>query len=275
MTNEMKKLLIKVAYNGKNYCGFQSQKNGVTVQEKLTEAAAITFGCQCNVTGCSRTDSGVHAKGFCASVSPAVSESECDGDRDGDWMTVPHDKVRTVFNNHLPHDIAVVDVALVDADFHPRYDVMSKEYIYVISDSGVRDPFRDGLVMRVPNRITDDEIEAMDAAARQFCGTHDFRAFMASGSKIETTVRTVYGASVRRIAGDLVFAVSADGFLYNMVRIMTGTLLGVRQGKIAPRDITAIIDSRDRGNAGITVPPDGLYLNRVEYTKPVSWIHGD
>ena len=268
----MRKLLIKAAYNGKNYCGFQSQKNGVTVQGKLTEAAKIAFKTQCLVTGCSRTDSGVHAKGFCATVIPASLESAQSEGQNDDWTCVPPDKICEVLNNYLPHDIAVIDAAFVGTDFHPRYDAESKEYSYVISDRGVRDPFRDGLVTRVLYKISDDAVHLMNIAAESFCGTHDFRAFMAAGSKIETTVRTVHRAEVKRIGDDIVFEVSADGFLYNMVRIMTGTLLAVAQGKIAANDIVKIIQSQDRRNAGVTVPPDGLYLNKVEYTKPVEWM---
>lgn len=266
----MKKLLLKVAFNGKNYCGFQFQKNGITVQEKLTQTANSIFRQKCLVTGCSRTDSGVHANGFCVTVVPEASEYECD-----EWCRIPRDKIHTVFNIQLPPDIAVMDTAFVDAGFHPRYDVEYKEYIYKILDDERRNPFDEGFVYRLPRRIPDEAVEKMKEASLHFVGTYDFMSFMAHGSKVEDTVRTVKYAEIQRDGRLLIFRTAADGFLYNMVRIMTGTLLDVSCGKITPDDIPEIIKAKGRQRAGATVPPDGLYLSKVEYTEKIDWFFGE
>lgn len=264
----MKKLLIKIAFNGRDYCGFQWQKNGITIQEKLNGAANALFSRKCMVTGCSRTDSGVHSNGFCATIVPADVNAES-----VEWCKIPADKIRTAFNIHLPQDISVIDTAFVDFDFHPRYDVEYKEYIYKITNDEIRNPFEFGLTYRIPRYIPDKSFADMREAAQNFVGAHDFRAFMAFGSKITDTVRDVKYADLDRTEDgkNITFKVAADGFLYNMVRIMMGTLIDVSFGKKSPGDIIKIIESRERRNAGITVPPDGLYLNKVEYKEKIHW----
>lgn len=264
----MKKLLFKIAFNGKNYMGFQSQKNGRTIQEKLTESAELLFGQKCLVTGCGRTDSGVHANGFCITVIPENCESD-------DWCKIPFHKIHKEFNIRLPSDIKATDTAFVDMDFHPRYDVEWKEYIYKISDDERPNPFNEGLVYKTMKKIPDESVEKMKQAACNFVGKYDFKAFMAKGSKIEDTVREIKYAEIERDENILTFRVAADGFLYNMVRIMTGTLIEVSEGKINPDEIKDIILSGERRRAGMTAPPDGLYLNKIEYTKEISWLIGN
>ena len=253
----MSKILLYISFVGTNYCGYQIQPNGVTIQQRLNEAAEALFGYPCDVVGCSRTDSGVHAAQFCATVSKKG---------EGHLLTtVPTNKIPLAISKYLPSDISVYLAREVDDDFHARYDVVSKEYIYRIWNSQVRNPFEEGRSYHYPKAISRESINLMNEAAKHFIGTKDFTSFMAADSKIVDATRTVYSAEVERY-GDLVtFRVSANGFLYNMVRIMTGTLLAVAEGKILPENIDAIIESKDRSRAGFTAPPCGLYLNKVDY----------
>ena len=251
------KILLYIAFLGTNYCGYQIQPNGITVQQRLNEATAALFGFDCDIVGCSRTDSGVHAHCFCATVAKKGT---------GELNTsIPIDRIPLALANYLPNDISVFKATSVENDFHPRYDVKYKEYVYRIWNRRERDPFMFDRAWHYPKLIDDATLEKMNDAARRFIGTHDFAAYMASDTKIKDTVRTIYDAEVTR-QGDIVeFRVSANGFLYNMVRILTGTLISVAEGKISPNDIDGITLSRDRRRSGITVPPEGLYLNKVIY----------
>ena len=251
------KLLIKLSYLGKDFCGYQAQKDKRTVQTELNRAAGELFGFDCDITGCSRTDSGVHANCFCATVN---KHGEPGLETDIDVHKIPR-----AMSAHLPEDIAVFHAEWVDDEFHARYDVKYKEYIYKINNSHVRDPFLEGRAWHYSRVLDDEAVKRMNDAAAQYVGTHDFSAFMAQGSNVSTTVRTVVAASVEKIGNEIIFRVAADGFLYNMVRIMTGTLTSVGEGKISPDDIAKIIESKDRSNAGMTAPAHGLYLNKVVY----------
>ena len=252
----MSKILLKIAYDGTNYNGYQLQNEKPTIALMLNQASRDAFGFECDVKGCSRTDSGVHAYGFCATVEPRDKSNK---------ITVPVSKIPIAMNIKLPDDISVLEAEEVSDDFHPRYDVKSKEYIYKIHDSQIPDPFYRNYVLEYGKKITDEGIERMNEACKYFLGAHEFDSFMSVGSKIEDTKRTVYSASVKR-KGDLVeFSVRADGFLYNMVRIMVGTLLKVETGKIQPSEISNIISAKNRNLAGFTARPCGLYLNFVEY----------
>ena len=260
------KLLVKVRYDGAAYCGFQVQPNGTSVQAVLTRAAEDVFGFPVNVTGCSRTDAGVHALGYVAALEPK------DESRRGDaWCTIPAGRVHRAFSHALPPDVAVVGAALAPDTCHPRYGVVSKEYIYRLSDAPADDPFLRGRVCRRP-KITPEGEALMRDAAGLFLGTHDFAGFMAAGSKITDTTRTVTAVSLSRDGdGCLVFAVRADGFLYNMVRIMAGTLLDVAAGHKTAADVRRALDTADREAAGFTAPPEGLYLRDVTYPEPIAW----
>lgn len=251
------KLLLKISFLGTNYCGYQVQPDKPTVQQKLNEASARIFGFDCDVVGCSRTDSGVHANEFFVCISKkGENELEC---------TIPSASIPLAFNSVLPDDISVASGRMVESDFHPRYDVKYKEYIYKIWNDPIKNPFDFDRALHIPQKFSDEAVEKMNSAAQRFCGKHDFASFMAQGSKIVDTDREVKYASVEREGNYIVFRVAADGFLYNMVRIMTGTLLLVAQGKIEPCDIDKIIESKNRKNAGSTAPACGLYLNKVEY----------
>lgn len=254
----MKKILLTVSYNGHNYYGYQLQNEKPTIALEINRAAKEAFGFECDVKGCSRTDSGVHTLGFCLTVEPKYESDE---------ITVPLEKVPIAMNIKLPNDISVLSAKEVDRGFHPRYDATKKEYVYKIHASRIRNPFYSNLVLEYGREISDESLEKMTRAAAFFKGTHNFDAFMSAGSQIENTERTVYESRVER-NGDLVeFTVSADGFLYNMVRIMVGTLLFVESGKILPEEIPAIIASKKRENAGFTAKPDGLYLKKIYYNS--------
>ena len=255
------KLLLRIAYNGAAYCGFQSQTNGKSVQEVLTAAAGRALGFPCSVTGCSRTDAGVHAKGFCAVVAPLDGETE---------ITIPAGRVHRAMAKHLPPDIAVTGACYVPDDFHPRYGVVSKEYVYRMRDARDRDPFQAGLVWQLKKPLTDDAIERMNRGAEHLLGKHDFSSFMAAGYKITDAVRTVHTLYIRRNGDGIVeLHIAADGFLYNMVRIITGTLTEVAYGDRLPEEMAVILAGCDRRLAGKTAPAEGLFLEKVTY--PPEW----
>lgn len=251
------KILLKIAYLGTRYCGYQVQPNGVSVQQRLNEAARATFGFDCDIVGCSRTDSGVHANAFRATVAKRGCKELP--------TSIPAEKIPYAMSANLPTDICVFGAEWVDDDFHARYAVIEKEYLYRIYNRAIRSPFEEDRAAHVPKFLDGDAIARMNEAAATFLGTQDFAAYMAQGSKIVDTVRTVTAAEVFREGDTVVFRVAANGFLYNMVRIMTGTLLSVGQGKLTAEDVRRITASRDRTQAGTTMPACGLYLNRVVY----------
>ena len=251
------KVLLHISFLGTNYCGYQVQPNGVSVQQKLNEAAKALFGYDCNIVGCSRTDSGVHANEFCAAVSKK-GESFLETE-------IPTERIARAMSHYLPSDISVWRAEAVDDDFHPRYDVKHKEYVYKIWNGECRDPFLEGRAWHCPRHIGQTEFERMNEAANKLLGKKDFASFMASDTKIKDTVRTIFDAGVKKEGNLIEFHVSADGFLYNMVRIIMGTLVDVAYGKISADDIEKIIEAKDRRAAGTSAPPQGLYLNRVTY----------
>lgn len=244
----MRNLLLTLAFDGTEYHGWQVQSNAITVQQTLQDAWEQICSVRDNVVGCSRTDAGVHANMFCCNIR-TQSPTECG-------------KLVTALNAVLPKDIAVLSCEEVAFEFHARYDCSSKEYIYRLWNSPVRSPFYEGYAWHYKYHL--DE-EMLDACAKQFIGRHDFTSFCAAGSSVEDNTRTVFASGVERYGDEVIFRVEADGFLYNMVRIMTGTLIGVAGGKINSEEITDIINSRDRARAGITAPAHGLYLNKVNY----------
>lgn len=241
--------LLEIAYSGVDYSGFQIQKNAKTIAGELTRASKKLFGCECKIRGCSRTDAGVHARQFFCSVQTEDGAN-----------AVPPDKIPAAMNTLLPYDIAVKSAKTVPDGYNPRFETLYKEYRYVIYNKAEKDPFSYKLKLPYPYPL---DADMLDKEAKDYIGEHDFTSFMAAGSDVISTVRTVTDASVKREGDDVIFTVSADGFLYNMVRIMTGTLLYIAEGKIEKGTIPEIIKAKDRGKAGITVSPDGLYLNRV------------
>lgn len=244
----MPNVLIKIQYDGTEYHGWQVQKNAVTVQEVFQNSLAKLYGDCPDIKGCSRTDAGVHAKEFCISTNLAWFEDEY--------------HLMCALNNTLPCDIRVTGARIVDDDFHARYSSKGKEYIYTIENGNVCSVFDYRYVYFYRKKI--DET-LLNSAAKHFIGTHDFKSFCNIKSDVEDTVRTVYDFTVTREGSKVEFKVSADGFLYNMVRIMVGTLLAVNSGKLSPEDIDAVIKSKNRNSAGKTVPAKGLMLNKVFY----------
>ena len=249
----MRNLLLTICYDGKNYHGWQIQQNAVTVQQVFQEALAKALGTAPDLKGCSRTDTGVHAREFCISMK---TESG-----------IPCGQLVGALNHYLPMDIAVLRCREVGPDFHARYSCLGKEYIYQIWNAPVRNPFLNGYALHYRYPL---DAEMLDRAAACFLGTHDFTSFCTLGAQPqEDASRTVTSARVAR-EGDMVrFTVAADGFLYNMVRIMAGTLLRVAQGRLAPERVEKVIQAKDRRAAGPTAPPCGLYLNRVFYGEEV------
>lgn len=242
----------KIKYLGTAFHGFQVQPEERTVQGVLCEALKEALKCPVKVTGCSRTDRGVHANEFCIRI-------------DAEGATVPADKLPIAVCRFLPEDLSLFYAKECDEAFHPRYDVKEKEYLYRIINSRIYDPFEFGRAYFVPWVITDEAVDRMNLSAKHFLGKKDFRAFMSEGSDVVDTVRNITALSVEK-RGDLVeIKVSADGFLYNMVRIIVGTLLDVAFCRKEPDDIEKIIDSKNRFLSGMTAPPEGLYLNRVTY----------
>lgn len=244
----MQGYILKIAYKGTNYCGWQVQPDKPTVQATLQAAARDAFGVEVSVTGCSRTDSGVHARGFVALL-------------EGDLPEISVCALPLAINTKLPEDISVLSAEKAEEGFHPRYSAKGKEYIYRIRNSRIRDPFENDYVWQFPKKI---DIELANRLCGEFVGKKDFCAFMAAGSKIIDTVREVKYFKAERFGDEVVFTVAADGFLYNMVRIMVGTVAYAASGsEMMP--ISEIIESRLRENAGNTAPAKGLTLNRVFY----------
>ncbi len=241
------KYKLTLVFDGSAFSGWQSQKNAPSVQAELTRCAKILFGSDASVTGSSRTDSGVHALGY---VCHVTAEKE-----------FTPDTVIMALNHNLDSHIAVIDCEIVPDDFHARYSTLSKEYHYVIYNSKIPDPFLISRVWFYPHKL---DAERMNECAARLVGKHDFSAFMASGSKIVDTEREIYSAQVVRDGEKVVFKILGNGFLYNMVRIIAGTLVDIERGKIS-MTVDEIIQSRDRSNAGVTAPPEGLYLYRVNY----------
>ena len=246
------KYFAKIKYLGTDFHGFQVQPGLRTVQGELNVALNQAFGLPCKVTGCSRTDAGVHANEFCLTV-------ECDGG------TIPADKLPIAVARFLPEDLCLFYAEKCDESFHPRYDVKEKEYLYRIINRPIYDPFEYGRAWFLSRPITDSGISLMQSATEHFIGRHDFSTFMSEGSDVEDTVREVTALSVNRVGDIIEIRISADGFLYNMVRIIVGTLTEVAFGRILPDKIPEIIASCDRSRAGMTAPAEGLFLNKVIY----------
>lgn len=244
-------VLLWLAYKGTRYAGFQVQPNALTVCEVLQNAMEAVLGFRPDVKGCSRTDAGVHARRFALSF-------RYDG-------TVPLRRLPLALNAHLPTDVRVMQAQQVPEDFHARYAAHAKTYCYRIRNGAVDDPFDAEFTHRVPKPL--DE-QAMQRAAAGFVGTHDFLALCASGSSVAAhgdTVRTITRCDVTRDGEVFTITVTADGYLYNMVRILAGTILQAGLGKLDPAQVPAILQSRDRRRAGPTLPANGLCLADVQY----------
>lgn len=244
----MKNIALRLRYDGSRYHGWQVQKNAITVAQTMEETLAKVCGERVKLTGCGRTDAGVHALRYCANF-----HSDC---------TVPVDRMPLAVNSRLPDDIAVVDAVEVPDDFNAIGSCVKKEYVYKILNSRIPDPFLADRVCFYPQRL---DISLMQAAARAFEGTHDFKAVRSEGTQTKTTVRTVYWCRAEKDGDLITVSICANGFLYNMCRAMVGTMVYASYGKLIPEEIPALLEKRDRRLTGPTMPPQGLYLNRVWY----------
>ena len=240
--------LLTLMFDGAAFHGWQRQENAVSIQQNLEEAVFHLFGEQVSVTGCSRTDAGVHAKCFKANFHVQKS--------------MELNTIVSGLNFYLPQEIAVYKCQTVPEDFNARFSCVSKEYHYLIYDSKIMNPF---YINRATHCKHPLDAQLLNREAQDFLGTHDFTSFCAAGAAVRSNVRTVLSAGVFRENDTIVFHVEADGFLYNMVRIMAGTLLYIAEDKIASGSIPEIIKAKNRLMAGKTMPPYGLYLNEVNF----------
>lgn len=243
-----KNIRLTITYRGTKYVGWQFQRNGVSIEETLCTAIKTITGEDVTLYGSGRTDSGVHALAQVANFHTASS--------------VPPEKFTPALNAHLPPDIRILVSEAVSADFHSRFSASGKAYRYQIDRGPVASPFYYDYAWHLPEAL--DEV-AMNEAVAHFVGEHDFAAFMATGSKVKDTVRRIHSLDLERRDNLLTLEVRGSGFLYNMVRIIAGTLVAVGQGKLLPDEIPAIITGKDRSQAGITAPAKGLFLAEVTY----------
>lgn len=244
----MSNIRIWLKYDGTDFHGYQIQKNGISVQEVLTHAIERVTGSRVSLTGCSRTDSGVHASCYAANF---FSDTK-----------VPIEKLPLAINAYLPDSVRVYSSEIVPDDFHATFSAKEKTYEYTIDTNKVSDPFVSRYSWHYPYKL---DLEKMKQAAGFIVGTHDFSSFCAAGAQTKTSVRTVSALDILEDNGFVKIKITANGFLYNMVRIITGTLVYASVGKICPDSMGEILMSCDRKRAGITAPPEGLRLINVRY----------
>lgn len=242
-----KNIKITVSYNGYRYCGWQKQKDSLGIQGELEFACKQIFKKDIDITGSGRTDAGVHALGQVANFKVDT--------------TIPVDKIPEVINNNIPKDIAVLSAQEVDENFHSRYSAHRKIYRYQIHPSRIRSPFYKDISYQVKYDL---DIEKMKKEAKYLIGEYDFCGFMSSGSSVKSTVREIYNIDVFKEGDLIIIEVEGNGFLYNMVRIIAGTLVDIGRGRIT-MPMKEIILSGIRKNAGHTAPPQGLFLKKVIY----------
>ncbi len=246
----MQKLSMIIKYDGSRYFGWQRQSHLISVQEVLEKTLSKTLQQEITIDGSGRTDAGVHAMGQCISFSAELN--------------IPVEKLKFVLNSRLPSDICIESVNIENDSFHARYDAIGKTYIYKVYTGHERDPFVDKYSYHYPHLLN---IESIREAMEYFVGTHDFKTFMAAGSMTQNTIRTIHAFILEEQTDFIVFTITGDGFLYNMVRIIMGSLLHVGAGKISASDIPNIINSGSRDLAKFTVPANGLYLKSVYYRQ--------
>lgn len=250
MEKESRRVRLWVAYDGTNYHGWQIQNNGVTIESELNKALSQLLGEEIAVIGASRTDSGVHALG-----NVAVFDT---------CSPIPPEKICYALNARLPEDIRVQKSEEVPGDWHPRHCASRKTYEYRIYRGEISQPIRRLYTYHTYRSL---DVDAMRQAAGYLVGKHDFKSFCQVGSQAETTVREIYSLELLEEGPELVIRVTGAGFLYNMVRIIAGTLMEVGVGRIKPREIPDILEKKDRSAAGPTAPAQGLTLVRYEFEE--------
>lgn len=246
----MRRIFLEIAYDGTNYSGWQVQNNAVSIQETIDRALSEWLGEEIHTIGASRTDAGVHARG-----NVAVFDTE---------SLIPADKFAFGLNARLPEDISIQESFEVPAEFHPRFTETIKTYEYKILNRKFPDPTRRNDSLFYYGKLN---VDAMNEAASYLVGPHDFKSFCAVNHDAKTTVRTIYSARVDKDGDLITFEITGNGFLYNMVRIIAGTLIEVGKGKLKPEDIKMIMEARDRQKAGPTAPAHGLTLVEIEYPE--------
>ena len=248
----MRNLKVIMAYRGTAYHGFQMQNNGITVQEVTQRCVSRVLNEPVIIHGCSRTDAGVHARRFCFSVQT-------------------NSQIRTLgfvrgVNGELPKDISILSCEEAPPEFHARFSCKGKEYAYLLHCSESKDPFTTDLACHYRRPF---HAELVEAAAQRLVGVHDFRSFCSACREDADTVRQIYSIRLRQQGEKTELLIRGNGFLYNMVRIIVGTLLDINEGRIPAERLDAILAAGDRQLAGRTAPAHGLYLNRVFYDDDV------
>ena len=244
----MRNIKLIIEYDGKGFNGWQKQPDRLNIQGEIEKAIEEITGEKVDLTASGRTDAGVHSLGQTANFK---TDSK-----------IPTEKFAKAINSRLKKSIVIKSAEEVDEKFHSRYSVKSKTYRYIINNSENGTAIYRGLEYHVPMKL---DYEKMNEAIKYFIGEHDFKAFKASGTSSKSSVRKILDGSVRKEEERVIIEVTGTGFLYNMVRIISGTLLDVGLGKIKPEDIPSIIESKDRTKAGKTLPAHGLYLLQVNY----------
>lgn len=244
----MRRIMLVVAYEGTNYCGWQIQPNGITIEEVLNRELSRILKEDIRVIGASRTDAGVHALG-----NVAVFDTNA---------RIPGDKVAYALNQSLPEDVRIQLSREVSPDFHPRHCNTRKTYEYCIYNSSFENPLGRQLAYFVHRPLA---VRAMQEAARMLEGEHDFKSFCNIHTHVEDTVRTIYCCEVRQQGNEIVIHIEGNGFLYNMVRIIAGTLIEVGSGLRQASGMSTVLKARDRERAGRTAPAKGLKLVSIQY----------
>ena len=244
----MKRVKIIVAYDGTNYCGWQVQPNGITIESVLNHHLSVLLGEEIHVIGASRTDSGVHADGNVAVFDTSAR--------------MPAERISYALNTRLPQDIRIQDSCEVPSDFHPRFQRTVKTYEYRICSRKFPDPCSRLYSLFYYWEL---DVEQMKKAAAYLVGEHDFTSFCTKKEEVTNCVRTIYSLDIEKTGDQIVLRIRGNGFLYNMVRIITGTLLRVGGGLIKPEQIPEILAAQDRSAAAETAPAHGLKLVKIEY----------
>ena len=243
----MRNLMIKIQYNGANYCGWQKQPNSLGIQGTIEKAIFDITKEEVKITGSGRTDAGVHALG-------QVANFKLNSD-------IPSGKIPNALNSKLPKDISIIECKEVDDEFHARYNAKGKRYRYLIYNSPYRSPIYKDTSYHVKYEL---DFDKMCKEAKSLIGTHDFKGFMSSGSSVIVTVRTIYDIEIIKEDDLITIEVEGSGFLYNMVRIIVGTLVDIGRGRIED-NLSEIINSKSRSKTGHTAPAHGLFLKKVDY----------
>ncbi|MGL5642633.1 MAG: tRNA pseudouridine(38-40) synthase TruA [Paraclostridium sp.] len=243
----MRNIKLTIQYNGENYCGWQKQNDSLGIQGNIEKAIKEITKEDVKINGSGRTDAGVHALGQVANFN-----TNCN---------IPIDKIPNALNSKLPKDIVIINAEEKELDFHSRYCAKGKRYRYMIYNNPYRSPIYNNISYFVKYDL---DFEKMKQEAKSMIGTYDFKGFMSSGSSVVDTVRTIYDIEVSRQEDLIVIEVEGNGFLYNMVRILVGTLVDIGRGRI-DTDMLSIIKSKTRSMAGHTAPAHGLFLKKVDY----------